>query len=227
MIKAVIFDCDGVLVDSEVLAQQVELQALAEIGLEYDPESFSTRFLGMSNDSFFAALERDSVVHRGCALPAGFRARCQARYHGLLDEQLAEVPGAREAVASIRHPKAVASSSERPALEKKLRKTGLWAHFAPHIYSADHVAAAKPAPDLFLHAAEALARRPEDCLVLEDSGNGVTAARAAGMRVWGFLGGGHHLGPGCGARLKAAGAERLVGNWQDATQLLAEILGEP
>ncbi len=227
MIQAVIFDCDGVLVDSEVLAQQVELEALAEIGLTYDRETFSARFLGMSNDTFFAALERDSVARLGRALPDGFRTCCRARYHALLDDRLTEVPGARDAVAGVRHPKAVASSSERPALEKKLRKTGLWDHFVPHVYSADHVAAAKPAPDLFLHASAALALRPEACLVLEDSTNGVMAARAAGMRVWGFLGGGHHLGPGCGARLEAAGAERLVRTWRDAAPLLAEALGEP
>lgn len=227
MIKAVIFDCDGVLVDSEVLAQQVELDALAEVGLDYDREAFAARFLGMSNEAFFAELERDSLVRLGCGLPADFRARCIARYHALLDERLAEVPGALEVVAAIGHPKAVASSSEKPALERKLRKTGLWEHFAPYVYSADHVAAAKPAPDLFLHAARELALPPEDCLVLEDSTNGVTAARAAGMRVWGFLGGGHHLGPDCGARLKAAGAERLVGNWHQAAPLLAEALGVP
>lgn len=227
MIKAVIFDCDGVLVDSEVLAQKVELEALAEIGLAYDHEAFAARFLGMSNEAFFAALERDSFVQLGCALPADFRERCHARYTALVDEQLGEVPGALEAVAALGHPKAVASSSEGPALERKLKKSGLWDHFAPHIYSADHVEAAKPAPDLFLHAAKALDLPPEACLVLEDSSNGVKAARAAGMRVWGFLGGGHHLGPGCGARLKAAGAERLVESWPAATPLLAETLGVP
>ena len=91
----------------------------------------------------------------------------------------------------FRCPKAVASSSETHQLDYKLRKTGLWDLFAPHIYSADHVTHAKPAPDLFLHAANALGVAPSDCLVIEDSVNGVKAALAAGMRVWGFAGGGH------------------------------------
>jgi HAD superfamily hydrolase (TIGR01509 family) len=224
MTKAVIFDCDGVLVDSEVLAQKVDLAALAEIGLDYDHDEFSARFLGMSYNAYFSALQRDSFVRHGCALPPDFRETCRARYTALAEEHLAEVPGALEAVRTVRHPKAVASSSTRPALEKKLKRTGLWDHFAPHIYSADHVANAKPAPDLFLHAAQALDLPPEDCLVLEDSANGVTAARAAGMRVWGFLGGGHHRGPAAAARLNAAGAERVVESWADVTQLFSKAL---
>jgi beta-phosphoglucomutase-like phosphatase (HAD superfamily) len=118
--------------------------------------------------------------------------------------------------------KAVASSSTREGLERKLRQVGLWEHFAPHVYSADHVVHAKPAPDLFLHTAEALGVAPDECLVLEDSVNGVIAARAAGMRVWGFLGGGHSHDR-LGARLTAAGAERLVQDWPEAAQLLAGL----
>ena len=105
-------------------------------------------------------------------------------------------------------------------MERKLRRTGLWEYFAPHVYGAEHVANAKPAPDLFLHAAAALDVAPADCLVLEDSVNGVIGARAAGMTVWGFLGGGH-VHDGLGARLTAAGAERLVRDWPEAAQLLS------
>lgn len=220
MTAAIIFDCDGVLVDSEVLALEVELAALAEIGLDYERGAFQARFMGMNNDAFFAALEADSLARAGVPLPAGFRTTCIGRYHGLLDAKLVEVAGAGSLVASLTRPKAVASSSEAPVLEKKLRKTGLWDHFAPHIYSCDHVARAKPAPDLFLHAAAALGVAPEDCLVLEDSANGVAAARAAGMRVWGFLGGGHMDEAGAD-RLQAAGVERLVRNWQEGAPLLA------
>lgn len=226
MFDAVIFDCDGVLVDSEVLALEVELAALAEIGLTYERSAFAARFMGMSGDGFFAALEADSLARRGCPLPQGFREICHERYHTLMEDRLVEVPGALAAVAAVRHPKAVASSSGRAGLETKLRKTDLWRHFAPHVYSADHVARAKPAPDLFLHAAAALGIAPGSCLVLEDSANGVAAASAAGMRVWGFLGGGH-IDPACGARLTAAGATRLVGDWREARALLLETLGLP
>jgi beta-phosphoglucomutase-like phosphatase (HAD superfamily) len=119
-------------------------------------------------------------------------------------------------------PKAIASSGSVGGLERKLKRTGLWDYFAPHIYGAEHVANAKPAPDLFLHAAAALETAPADCVVLEDSVNGVIAARAAGMTVWGFLGGGH-AHDGLGERLLGAGAERLVRDWPQAARLLAEV----
>jgi HAD superfamily hydrolase (TIGR01509 family) len=221
MIEAVIFDCDGVLVDSEVLALEVELGSLAEIGLDYSRPEFVARFTGRSNDAFFALLEEDSLARRGCRLPDGFRDACHAKYHTAY-ERLVEVPGARAAVASVKLPKAVASSSTRDALGEKLRKTQMWDLFAPHIYSADHVVHAKPAPDLFLHAAEALRIAPSACLVLEDSTNGVTAGRAAGMRVWGFSGGGH-MDDALGARLLTAGAERLIRSWPEAASAIAAL----
>jgi HAD superfamily hydrolase (TIGR01509 family) len=221
MIEAVIFDCDGVLVDSEVLALEVELGSLAEIGLDYSRPEFVARFTGRSNEAFFALLEEDSLARRGCGLPEGFRDACHAKYRAAY-ERLVEVPGARAAVASVTLPKAVASSSTHDALGEKLRKTAMWDLFAPHIYSADHVVHAKPAPDLFLHAAEALRIAPSACLVLEDSTNGVAAARAAGMRVWGFSGGGH-MDDALGARLLTAGAERLIRSWPEAAGAIAAL----
>ena len=220
--QAIIFDCDGVLVDSEVLAQEVELAALAEVGLTYDRADFQTRFMGMSNDSFFAALEADSHRQLGRALPANFRESCHNRYAGFVRERLVEVPGAAAAISPISHPRAVASSSEIPILETKLRKTGLWEYFAPHVYSANHVARSKPAPDLFLHAAAELGAEARQCIVLEDSANGVLAARAAGMTVWGFMGG-SHMDAASGRRLLAAGANRLVRDWAEAGALLSNL----
>ncbi len=218
MIEAVIFDCDGVLVDSEVLALEVELAALAEIGLDYDPAEFAARFMGMNNLTFFEALAADCRVRKGHDLPEGFAQACHARYRAAFT-RLGEVPGAAAAISSIVHRKAVASSSEVEVLEEKLRRTGLWELFAPHVYSTDLVPRAKPAPDIFLHAAQALNAKPANCLVFEDSSNGVRAARAAGMRVWGFLGG-SHVDSASGARLLVAGAERIVADWTEAASLL-------
>jgi len=149
-----------------------------------------------------------------------------ARLRQTMIARLTEIPGAGAAVAGTPLLKAVASSSTKEGLERKLKQVGLWPHFEPHVYSADHVVNAKPAPDLFLHAAERLGVRPDECLVLEDSVNGVTAARAAGMRVWGFLGGGHVYGR-LGERLTAAGAERLVKDWPEAGRLLALLHETP
>ena len=135
-------------------------------------------------------------------------------------ERMTEVPGARAAIAALSQPKAVASSSTREGLERKLRQVGLWEYFAPHAYSAEHVVQAKPAPDLYFHAAHALGVPPEECLAIEDSVNGVKAAYAAGMTVWGFLGGGH-AHDGLGRLLLAAGASRLVQDWPRLAELLA------
>jgi len=222
MIQAVIFDCDGVLVDSEILAVEVESAVLASIGLHYDPHEFRARFMGMSDAAFFAALEEDGQTRLGRSIAAEIREPMKSRMRQAVAERLTEVSGALKAVAAMRHPKAVASSSTRAALEVKLRKTGLWDHFAPHVYSADHVTRSKPAPDLFLHAATALGVEPAHCLVIEDSVNGVKAGLAAGMRVWGFMGGGH-MDEASAIRLRAAGAEQLMANWDDAAAALAVL----
>ncbi|MBV8977802.1 MAG: HAD-IA family hydrolase [Alphaproteobacteria bacterium] len=211
-IAAVIFDCDGVLVDSESIAIEAETVLLAAIGLHYETADFVARFMGMSDRAFYAALDADSRALLGRPLPADFRARVDARKRALNAEKLRAVPGAAHAVMRLALRKAVASSSEAGHLDYKLRKTGLLHHFAPHVYSADHVEHAKPAPDLFLHAAANIAVAPRHCLVVEDSVNGVLAARAAGMRVWGFAGGAH-MTDACRPNLLAAGAERIVENW--------------
>ncbi|HEY2071041.1 MAG TPA: HAD-IA family hydrolase [Rhizomicrobium sp.] len=221
MIKAVIFDCDGVLVDSEAVYHEVELAVLAEMGLVYDRHDFKARFMGMSDKAFHAALEEDALTRLGHSLTGEIRPRMKARYAEASD-QLAAVPGAAQAVDAVRVLKAVASSSTTQALEYKLKLTGLWDRFAPHIYSAEHVAHAKPAPDLFLHAADALSVAPAECLVIEDSVNGVRAGHAAGMRVWGFMGGGH-MDEQSRVRLADAQVERIVDDWKEAAILLGEF----
>jgi HAD superfamily hydrolase (TIGR01509 family) len=220
--SAIIFDCDGVLVDSEVIAHEVEARVLSSIGLHYDPHEFKARFMGMSDVAFRAALDADGRERLGRSILAEIEGPMDAQYRHAMETRLAEVPGALAAVRDVRGLKAVASSSREAALEKKLKKTGLWEHFAPHIYSAEHVIHSKPAPDLFLHAASALGVSPRDCLVLEDSVNGVTAAHAAGMRVWGFMGGGH-MDEQSRARLEAAKVERVIEDWAHFTQALSSL----
>jgi HAD superfamily hydrolase (TIGR01509 family) len=222
MVRAVIFDCDGVLVDSEVIAVEVERALLAEHGLHYEIPDFVARFMGMSDRAFYAALGADSRELLGRDLPNDFKTRVDAGKRLLNEQKLAAITGIEQAAAMLRLPKAVASSSEIHHLDYKLRKTGLWEIFAPHIYSADHVTHAKPAPDLFLHAASALGIAPSDCLIIEDSVNGVRAGLAAGMRVWGFTGGGH-MDAAAAARLMNAGAERVVPDWNAAGLLFAEL----
>jgi HAD superfamily hydrolase (TIGR01509 family) len=222
MISAIIFDCDGVLVDSEILAVEVETAMLAEAGLDYDHAAFKARFMGMSDKAFFAALDADSRARLGRPLPEGFAERCGARLQAEVRHRITEVSGAGAALSTLAHVRAVASSSTSEKLRIKLALTGLWDYFAPHVYSADHVTHAKPAPDLFLYAANGIATEPSRCLVLEDSVNGVLAARAAGMRVWGFAGGGHMDAAAC-RRLAEAGAERIVESWPAASALFRTL----
>jgi len=222
LISAVIFDCDGVLVDSEILALEVELVLLAEQGLHFEREDYVTRFMGLSYQAFHDVMDEEARRRIGRPISDVIRDELATRLRQTMIARLVEVPGAGAAVARTLLPKAVASSSTREGLERKLKQVGLWEYFAPHVYSADHVTHAKPAPDLFLHAAKALGIPPGECLVLEDSINGVVAARRAGMAVWGFLGGGH-VHDGLGARLTDAGAERLVVDWPEAARRLAKF----
>jgi HAD superfamily hydrolase (TIGR01509 family) len=215
---AVIFDCDGVLVDSEKLALAVELDVLGELGLSFERDDYVLRFMGLSTDAFHAAIEEEAQKRLGRSIATEVRG--SERLRQVMIAQLTEVPGALAGIAALKLPKAIASSGSRAGLERKLKQTGLWDHFAPHVFSADHVANAKPAPDLFLRAAQSLDVAPKDCLVLEDSVNGVIAARTAGMTVWGFLGGGH-AHDRLGERLLSAGAVRLVKDWPEAARLLA------
>ena len=216
---AVIFDCDGVLVDSEAMYHEVEIEVLAALGLAYDAHDFKARFMGMSDKAFYAALDEDALARIGRPVAAEFHPRVKARAAEEV-HRLVAVAGAGEAVDAVRGLKAVASSSTTAALEFKLKRAGLWERFVPHIYSSEHVAHAKPAPDLFLHAAKALDVAPSRCLVIEDSVNGVRAGLAAGMQVWGFMGGGH-MDDRSRERLLAANVARVVENWSDAKALLS------
>lgn len=209
-ISAVIFDCDGVLVDSEVLAIRGERAALAGLGLAYSPQDYVRRFVGMHDAAFFAALAADYAAHFSSPPPDDFEDQVLAGRRREM-AALAAVAGAAEALEAARRAVdaiAVASSSRAHFLESKLKRMGLWERAAPHVYSADLVAHGKPAPDIFLYAANRIGVEPRACLVVEDSENGVKAGVAAGMIVCGFTGGGHCF-DGHGERLLAAGAHML------------------
>jgi HAD superfamily hydrolase (TIGR01509 family) len=227
MPPAIIFDCDGVLVDSEILALEVELAALAELGLCADLNDYIARCLGLTGSAWYAQVEHDYFAAHRRSLPDGFRSTCEQRYRAAMEsDRLVEVGGARAFVAGLTCPKAIASSSSSRSLESKLRRTGIWDHFTPHIYSGELVERGKPDPDLFLHAAKCLGIDPERCLAIEDSINGVRAARAAGMRAWGFLGG-SHLRNRSGDHLLGAGAERILVAWEDVASCLAQETLDP
>ncbi len=211
---AIIFDCDGVLVDSEVLAIRGERAALEALGLAYSPEEYVARFVGLHDAAFFDQLKEDHRTRLGAEALDDFEEMVLAGRRREMPA-LTKIAGADTALAAakLRHGRiAIASSARASFLEGKLKRMGLFDLAAPHVYSADLVAAGKPAPDIFLYAAAKIGAAPARCLVLEDSVNGVKAGRAAGMTVWGFTGGGHCFA-GYGARLAAAGAHRVIADF--------------
>ncbi len=208
MRDAILFDCDGVLVNSEELVIEIERELLADLGLAYEHEEFLTRFLGISDADYITLLRRDHDERGRHTFPEDFLERARARALDAFAHRLRAVEGVAEFLARLRLPRAVASSSSLPLLQHKLRLTGLSPWFGKHVYSAEHVDRGKPAPDLFLLAAGRLAVPPRDCVVIEDSVLGVRAGAAAGMEVWGFTGGGH-ADAALGDRLRDAGARRV------------------
>ena len=221
--KAVIFDCDGVLVDSELIYKSSERQFLENVGLTYEPAEFFRRFMGRSEDSFFEEAGKDHHEKHGRPLPENFRPDLLANQKMRFETELQAIAGIDAILYAIPHVvRAVASSSPTASLDYKLAQTGLKHYFGDHIYSAQQVRFGKPEPDLFLFAAEKLGIAPEDCLVIEDSENGVLAGLAAGMQVVGFTGGGH-----CHDRhhqsLTATGAHKIAHNAGDLQALLLDI----
>lgn len=213
--QLVIFDCDGVLIDSEVIGARVEAAELARIGIEMSASEVMARFLGMTAKAMYDTVE----AKYGRALPPGFADTVQAEIDAAFERDLQVIPGIREALDRLPIARCVASSSTLARLRHSLGLTELHDLFAPHVFSAEQVAHGKPAPDLFLYAAARMACEPARCLVIEDSVNGVRGAVAAGMRVWGFTGGGH-CPPGHDARLREAGAERVFQHMPDLPTML-------
>jgi HAD superfamily hydrolase (TIGR01509 family) len=213
--EAIIFDCDGVLLDTEAAELQVELDLLARLGLRIDRSTYCAGALGAHRPQLVAFVDGLFRQRLGRALPGEFNELLDAAYAELDQHPAPMICGAMQAVRSLRRPKAVASSSSAPRLMRKLSMTELDGQFAPHIYSADLVARGKPYPDVFEYAAAQLRVHPRACLVIEDSINGVRGGVAAGMTVWGFTGGSHIDGDGAGA-LIGAGAARVIGSWATA-----------
>jgi HAD superfamily hydrolase (TIGR01509 family) len=185
MRKLVIFDCDGVLVDSEPIAVRIDVEMFAELGLTVSEQEVIERLVGRSPEVLVQAVEEQL----GHSPPDGWEERGERRLRRAFEAELEPVDGIREALASISLPVCVASSSPPERLRFKLELTGLYERFAGRIFSATEVANGKPAPDLFLHAARQMGVAPADCIVVEDSRYGVQAARAAGMDVLGYAGG--------------------------------------
>ena len=183
-----IFDCDGILVDSERISVAVEARVLTQLGAPHTEEEVVRRFVGRSSADQLAALEGLLGPERTRV----FDEMTTREIHEAWDTELAAVPGVVDLVERLHEhgvPTCVASSGTHERMRRTLGLTGLDEHFAGRIYSATEVPRGKPAPDLFLHAARSMGAEPSRCAVVEDSAYGVRAAVAAGMTAYGFTGG--------------------------------------
>ncbi len=196
-----VLDCDGVLIDSEVLASRTGSDCLATCGIDMPAAEVRRRYTGMS----LAAWTADVQALHGVRLPADFGDVFAARLRQRFELELQPVPGIVELLDALPLPRCVASSSSPERLLHSLTLAGLHGRLAPHIFSVAHVTRGKPAPDLFLHAAARMGASPGRCVVVEDSVAGIQAARAAGMHAIGFCGG-SHCGEDHAALLQASGA---------------------
>lgn len=211
----VIFDCDGVLIDSELLSVRADLACLAEAGITLSEDEILERYTGISTAGMLADLE----ARHGRKL-ADFPRRHQQRLEVLFEAELRAIPGVTGALDRLHCPVCVASSGSPQRLRHALSLVGLFDRFHPHIFSASEVERGKPAPDLFLHAARRMGVPPQRVAVVEDSLPGVAAAVAAGMRVIGFAGG-SHCRPGHARRLAAAGAVPVIDRMGQLAPILA------
>ena len=184
-ISLVIFDCDGVLVDTERIAVRIDVIVLAELGWPMTEAEVVERFMGRSDEEMTADIE----AHLGRRLPASWEEPFRHLYRQAFEAELEPVAGVVAALDAIAIPTCVASSGTHEKIRFTLGLTGLYERFAGRIFSVSDVARGKPAPDLFLHAADRMGVPPAQCAVVEDSRYGVEAARAAGMRAFGYAGG--------------------------------------
>jgi HAD superfamily hydrolase (TIGR01509 family) len=205
--ELIIFDCDGVLVDSEPIINRAHAQVLTACGYSITEEALVERFCGMSDPEMLDIIEHEW----GRALPGSYAARVGETIESGFRQSLAPIDGVAELLDALKLPVCVASSSSPEQIRRKLELTGLLTRFGENLFSATMVARGKPAPDLFLYAAEQLRVAPTHCLVVEDSPAGIDAAIAAGMTAIGFSGG-SHCGPENAPRLQARGAKWVIAN---------------
>ncbi len=182
-----ILDCDGVLIDSEIISARMLVAELARLGVTIDLAYVARHFLGRSYPTVMNQIRSEF----GLQLPPEFDGQYRDRLLAAFRGDLKIMPGVRKVIADLAIPCCVATSSSPKRAEMSLRLVGLWDRLGPVTFTASEVARGKPAPDLFLHVARRMGTPPAGCLVIEDSLTGIRAAHAAGMEVWRFIGGSH------------------------------------
>lgn len=222
MSKAIIFDFDGVIADSEVLSNTVLAEVVTELGLPTTLDDAYRNYMGKRFQEVIAAVE--ATVGR--SLPPSFADHYQSSTLARFRQELRAIAGAREFIAKFAGlPRCIASSSSPDRLALCLEVLGMVSLFEGRVFSASNVPRGKPHPDIFLHAAEAIGVSPRDCIVIEDSATGVVAGRAAGTIVIGLLAGGH-IPQGHAATLKAAGAHYVAADYAEVERIVAGLVAK-
>jgi len=214
-IKLIIFDCDGVLIDSEIISNRIHAQVRTEMGFPMSTKEHIRAFSGHGINSEF--MRKSFEI-----LPGNFLSVVRDRSKEAYLTELKAVSGVREALAKISLPKCIASNSDPEKLKMMLKVTGLSNFFVGTVFSSHMVKVGKPAPDLYFYVAEKMKFTPMECLVIEDSAVGVRAARAAGMKVFGFVGGGH-VYPELTGILEEEGVELVFSNMRELPTLISDF----
>ena len=217
-IDLIIFDCDGVLVDSEVISCRAHADVLTRHGYPITSEQVFARFLGRSTRQ--ANLEIETELGR--KLPEAYHSDLQDELFRSFEADLEAIRGIHDVLDVVTQAVCVASSGSHQRMQVSLGSTGLYERLAPNIFSASQVKNGKPAPDLFLFAAKEMDVAPERCVVIEDSLAGIAGARAAGMTVFGFCGG-SHCGDGHAETLREAGADLTFADMHQLPDLVRRV----
>ena len=205
--ELIIFDCDGTVMDSELIAAECEVEALAAYGLEITAKEFSERFAGTASEYVKEVMEEEL----GRSLPDDHIKTVKAKMREKLWREAKAMPGAHEVLDMLDQSRCICSNADMEKLKIELTRGELWDRFRPYVYSAHDLenSKRKPEPDIFLHAAREFGVDPKSCAVVEDSIAGITAAKAAGMRAIGFTGGSHTFQRHADT-LTDAGAETVI-----------------
>lgn len=216
----VIFDCDGVLVDSEIVAARVEADVITAAGYPIAAAEISERYAGLTFRDILLRVEKEANI----PFQASLIDQAEALVDKMLRKDVQAIDGVRQAVAAVTAKRCICSNSRGERIDMMLVKTGLKPLFGDNVFSALETPSGKPkpAPDVFLYAANRMQADPAKTFVIEDSVHGIHGARAAGMRVIGFTGGAH-THPGHADALTEAGAETVISRWSDLRPVLAAL----
>ncbi|KXI28092.1 HAD family hydrolase [Paraglaciecola hydrolytica] len=217
--ELIIFDCDGVLIDSEGISKKTLMAQLRELGITIDDAYFIKNCLGRS----FAHVKQSLLADFKVLLPDDFEQTHQTALVKDFERELVVTPDIKWLLGELTINFCLATSSSRPRTLNALRITGLNEYFSDNIFTTSEVANGKPAPDLFLHAAKSMGVAAEKCLVFEDSLSGIQAAKSAGMTVCRYIGGSHLLS--AEANLMAEQSDYLAfRHWRDLSKLVPSLI---